>query len=69
MGTTPSFEGRLTMSDLTDQELWDEINEADYDLNSWEAEFHESVGKRLTAGVELTEKQHDKLLELYERAV
>ena len=57
------------MSDLTDQELWDEINEADYDLNSWEAEFHESVGKRLTAGVELTEKQHDKLLELYERAV
>jgi hypothetical protein len=46
----------------------DELKESyEYgDLNSWEAEFYESVRDRIGDGVELTRKQFDKLLAIYE---
>ena len=58
------------MSDAKDMiaEINRAVSEDDLNLSEWEADFIESVGQRVQAGQELTEKQDEVLLRIWRKA-
>jgi hypothetical protein len=66
----PAFQRREEMSDAKQllEEITRGILDGDVDLNEWETEFVESIGRQVAAGRELSDKQ-DEILERIWRKV